>query len=290
MNDIESLIAIETDNSERISLIEDRISRLEHQLLNTKDKVKQPVIITSSNESDNLAFELRSKLPIEVLNRTRIPTLKEVTSILDECVKNKVLNLSMGRAIGALPKSLKDKNWGGRMYETYLGGKNSSEASADFADFELKSTRIVRKRIGEWGIEQVLRITTLSHKDGSNSLEFTQTPFYNKIKHFICILTDSKKNQAGSGSIVDYFIFNINDHPDFLKHIKEDYEYLSQFLTDNSTTHISSTETTPNGFLYVRETGSKKKTSDKKTSSTSIYISKTKFDELLKFYGKHKIQ
>ncbi|MBM3862406.1 MAG: hypothetical protein FJ385_00415, partial [Verrucomicrobia bacterium] len=129
--------------------------------------------------------------------------------------------ISMGRAVGKVPSSSKDKNWRGRALEVFLGGGNNSAAKRDFTDGELKSTRVIRKN-ENWVIEQTLRITTLSHADFSHLNQLEKTPFFDKVSYFNCVLFDSRKGDIEGGTIVGEFVFDIDDDPSFRKEIAED--------------------------------------------------------------------
>lgn len=244
--------------------------------------VVPPQQITYDSSIIDLAISLREKcLPDEALKGIRISTEKEFVSLIKECVNVNLPVIYAGKSVGSEPKNDRDKMWCGRMLERFLGGKNDPKAHSDFEDTELKSTRVIKKKNGKWGIEQVLRITTISHDNGDHLKEYEQTPFYEKISHFNCVLFDSIKNQPESGSFVGHFIFDIKDDPSFETHIKEDYYfYLDQLKISSK---ISNKVKSPNGFLICRETGD-----GIRTSKSSFYITKDKFDYLLDFYGVNK--
>ena len=224
------------------------------------------------------AKELRTQYyPAEVLCGEVAPNLEQRTRLVDACVKAKLPILSAGRAVGKVPSSPKDKNWRGRALEVYLGGHNSARAERDFDDGELKSTRVLGSP-GRWEIEQTLRITTLSHADDAHNKRFEETPLYQKISCFICVLFDSQKVDIDSGNFVGAFLFKINHHRDFLGHIKEDYEFYTKEILKGP--RVTSRVQSPKGFLRCRQTAGKAGA----ISATSLYITKTKFDELLAFY------
>ena len=177
--------------------------------------------------SIELAKRLRSKhLPASVLRGERESTIKERTALLEECVSMTLPVISMGRAVGKVPASLQDKNWRGRALEAYLGGQSTSRAGRDFEDGELKSTRVIGSP-WQWRIEQTLRITTLSHTSGAHLKPFEETPFYDKISCFSCVLFDSQKSDIESGRFVGTFVFRINDDARFYSAIRQDYEFLA---------------------------------------------------------------
>lgn len=226
-----------------------------------------------------LARKLRSQyLPPSVLNGKEPPTLAQRNSLLKVCCQKQLPVIAMGRAVGKVPASLKDKNWRGRALEVFLGGRNGSLAGPDFEDGEMKSTRVVGAP-GAWRIEQTLRITTLSHFNSSHLSDYRVTPFYRKLSTFTCVLFDSVRGDIESGRLVGYFQFHIDDDPSFSAEIEEDYRfYLSQAL---NSARVSSKVKSPNGFLGCRQTAGKAGV----VSATSLYITPVKFNELLDFYG-----
>ena len=175
------------------------------------------------------------------------------------------------------PVSPTDKNWRGRALEAYLGCDNSSRASRDFEDGELKSTRVVCDR-GQWRIEQTLRITTLKHTSGEHLRNFEETPFFDKISCFTCVLFDSNRDDIKSGKFVGAFLFRINDCRDFFEDVREDYQFYLEKIAHSE--RVSSRILSPKGFLGCRQTAGKTGA----VSVTSLYITKTKFNELLDFY------
>jgi DNA mismatch repair protein MutH len=232
--------------------------------------------------SVSVATGLRNKhLPADVLSGDRSPTLGERSALLDECVLYRLPVISMGKSIGKIPSSAKDKNWRGRALEAFLGGKSTSKAARDFTDGELKSTRVVKSESG-WGIEQTLRITTLNHASGEHLLPYHETPLYKKVSKFSCAMWDSQKSDIESGTFVGAFVFDINDDPSFHKEIREDYEFYLKKIKNSE--RISSTVRSPNGFLRVRQTAGKAGAKSK----TSLYIADEKFNWLLSFYGVNK--
>lgn len=229
--------------------------------------------------SVELATKLRLKhLQPPVLNGDRKSTLEERTALLEECVRIALPVISMGKSVGKAPASLKDKNWRGRALEAYLGGHSTSHAGRDFEDGELKSTRVVGKP-GQWRIEQILRITTLSHTSGDHLKSFEETPFYKKISCFSCAMFDSVKSDVESGTFVGTFVFRIDDDPKFRSDISEDYDFYLEKI--NGSSRVSSSVKSPNGFLGCRQTGGKAGVE----SATSLYITPRKFNELLVHYG-----
>jgi hypothetical protein len=229
--------------------------------------------------SIELAKQLRTKhLPASVLSGERASTIKERTTLLEECVSMALPVISMGRAVGKIPASLQDKNWRGRALEVFLGGANNCGAKRDFEDGELKSTRVVWKK-DKWAIEQTLRITTLSHSDFSHLNEIEKTPFYDKVSCFNCVLFDSKKGDIEGGTIVGQFVFCIGDHPNFQAEIAEDYRFYVEL--SRGSTRISSRVKSPNGFLGCRQTAGIAGA----ISKTSLYITAVQFNFLLGFYG-----
>jgi len=229
--------------------------------------------------SVELARKLREKhFPPSVLNGDRASTIKERTSLLKECVSLALPVISMGRAVGKVPSSSKDKNWRGRALEVFLGGGNNSAAKRDFTDGELKSTRVIRKN-ENWVIEQTLRITTLSHADFSHLNQLEKTPFFDKVSYFNCVLFDSRKGDIEGGTIVGEFVFDIDDDPSFRKEIAEDYRFYVE--ASRAARRISSKVKSPNGFLGCRQTAGVAGA----VSKTSLYITPVKFNLLLGFYG-----
>lgn len=229
--------------------------------------------------SIELAKRLRLRhLPPSVLDGDRASTIEERTALLEECVTVALPVISMGRVVGKAPASPQDKNWRGRALEVFLGGGNNSAAKRDFDDGELKSTRVVRKS-DKWAIEQTLRITTLSHADFSHLKRIEDTPFYDKISCFNCVLFDSRKGDIEGGTIVGQFVFRIEDDPSFLAEIAEDYRFYVE--ASRTASRISSKVKSPNGFLGCRQTAGIAGA----VSKTSLYITPVKFNFLLEFYG-----
>lgn len=223
--------------------------------------------------------ELREKhLPACVIAGERESTLVERTALIQECVMHRVPVILMGKVVGKEPKTLRDKNWRGRALEVFLGGSLGSRAVRDFADGELKSTRVVVKD-GKWAIEQTLRITTLSHADFSHLNSFRDTPFFDKVSCFNCVLFDSRRSDIESGSMVGHFLFRIGDKFEFLREVEEDYRFYVDCSKNQS--RVSSKVKSPNGFLGCRQTAGIAGA----ISKTSLYITPKKFNFLLDFYG-----
>jgi DNA mismatch repair protein MutH len=231
--------------------------------------------------SKELAARIREQIyPAAVLNGDRPPTLDERTRLLHKCVSIRLPILSAALVVGKSPASPRDKNWRGRALEAYLGGHSTSRAGRDFEDGELKSTRVLRKD-GQWKIEQTLRITTLIHSNGAHLKPFDETPLYDKISCFSCVLIDSLKSEINSGSFVGAFVFKIDHDAEFLSAIRDDYKFYMDYVKNTGSEHVSSRVKSPNGFLYCRQTGGKAG----KKSATSLYITPRKFNELLAYYG-----
>lgn len=228
--------------------------------------------------SKELAARIREQIyPAAILNGERPPTLVERTKLVNACVSAQVPILSAALVVGKSPASPKDKNWRGRALEAYLGGQSTSRAGRDFEDGELKSTRVLGSP-GQWRIEQILRITTLSHTSGNHLKPFEETPFYDKISCFTCVMFDSVKSDINSGSFVGTFVFRIDDDAGFLAAIREDYEFYLEKIS--SSARVSSRVKSPNGFLGCRQTAGKAGVE----SATSLYITPRKFNELLVYY------
>ena len=229
--------------------------------------------------SKELAAKIREQIyPAAVLKGDRPPTLDERTRLVNECVSAQLLILSAALVVDKSPASPKDKNWRGRALEAYLGGHSTSRAGRDFDDGELKSTRVLGSS-GQWRIEQILRITTLSHTSGDHLKPFEETPFYDKISCFSCVLFDSVKSDINSGSFVGSFIFRIDDSVEFRSAIRQDYEFYLEKIAGSA--RVSSRVKSPNGFLGCRQTAGKAGA----ISATSLYITPRKFNELLAYYG-----
>jgi hypothetical protein len=229
--------------------------------------------------SIELATKLRANhLPLSVIMGERASTITERTGLLAECVSNALPVISMGRAVGKVPASLQDKNWRGRALEAYLGGQSTSHAGRDFEDGELKSTRVLGSP-GQWRIEQTLRITTLSHTSGAHLKPFEETPFYDKISCFSCVMFDSQKSDIESGRFVGTFVFRIDDDARFYSAIRQDYEFYLEKIFGS--TRVTSRVKSTNGFLGCRQTAGKAGVE----SATSLYITPRKFNDLLVHYG-----
>jgi hypothetical protein len=228
--------------------------------------------------SKELAAGMREKVyPAAVLKGDRPPTLDERTRLVTDCVSVQLPILSAALVVGKSPASPKDKNWRGRALEAYLGGHSTSRAGRDFEDGELKSTRVLGSS-GQWRIEQILRITTLSHTSGDHLKPFEDTPFFDKISCFSCVLFDSVKSDINSGSFVGTFVFRIDDDAGFRSAIRQDYEFYLEKISGSA--RVSSRVKSPNGFLGCRQTAGKAGVE----SATSLYITPRKFNELLAYY------
>lgn len=187
--------------------------------------------------SKELTARIREQIyPADVLKGDRPPTLEERPRLVNECVSVQLPILSAALVMGKSPKHSGDRNWRGRALEAYLGGRNTSLAVRDFEDGELKSTRVLRNKHGQWKIEQALRITSLIHANGAHLKPCRETPLYHKISCFTCVLIDSVKGEINSGSFVGSFVFKIGHDTGFDPAIREDYEYYLDYVNTSGST------------------------------------------------------